>query len=531
MGKLALDNIADYLASQLAQSKEHRDVLNGEAHLYTLTGESLYREMSKQLSKVKKYSKLKSSEFETALLNICHQEAPNILDSIKNYTGDKSVTIIKNVRGMPNSILIVPETGYRLDVFNFIKNSNRKRKIKALKDRFVTELFGDYTSTSSYKRFMSQSDEAYSSQVMSPSQSGAKKYLELNNAIFGTAVKESNSNNYKRYADTKENRRLGRVGQIIPQGGGIDIIHSEGDAVHKQRQALAIENLLNDSIGGIESILGGLGSDIAVKVSKETLGKKLNSLKSGFTNSLNIGFEIETIVEVSEGGAIFNRGEMAKAEKKELASLIPSIRKMLKKHDWAKQPGSDTPVSAFEKVIVNTAISSLTGKSKNSRVKNGKKLTIDESKNVGEAIIKAPKASRSKKAGPKASINQSTFREEKVASTQKAPSSRKENWSSLLPLINQKLTPRVIANMKYPSLINRTGTFAQSAKVVAVTTSNEGFPSFTFDYDRDPYNVFDKYLGRSPWNTPQRDPRALVDKSLREVLKEMAIGRFYTRRA
>lgn len=105
------------------------------------------------------------------------------------------------------------------------------------------------------------------------------------------------------------------------------------------------------------------------------------------------------------------------------------------------------------------------------------------------------------------------------------------NWNSLLPLINTRLTPKVIANMRYPSLVNRTGTFAESAEVTRIETTQKGFPSFVFNYERDPYEVFDRALGRSPWNTPERDPKTLVDKSLREVLREMAISRFYTRRA
>jgi hypothetical protein len=108
---------------------------------------------------------------------------------------------------------------------------------------------------------------------------------------------------------------------------------------------------------------------------------------------------------------------------------------------------------------------------------------------------------------------------------------QQQNWLSLLPIINSKLTPRVIANMRFPSLVNRTGTFAQSAKVTNIENTREGFPSFVFDYARDPYDVFDRTKGRSPWNTPERDPRALVDKSVREVVREMAISRFYTRRA
>lgn len=85
--------------------------------------------------------------------------------------------------------------------------------------------------------------------------------------------------------------------------------------------------------------------------------------------------------------------------------------------------------------------------------------------------------------------------------------------------------------MKAPALVNRTGTFAQSVKITNIEQTREGYPSFVFDYERDPYDVFDRIKGRAPWNTPQRDPRALVDKSVREVVREMAINRFYTRRA
>jgi len=98
-------------------------------------------------------------------------------------------------------------------------------------------------------------------------------------------------------------------------------------------------------------------------------------------------------------------------------------------------------------------------------------------------------------------------------------------------MLNAKLPPRVMGNMRSPALVNRTGTFANSTKVVNVEQTREGFPTFVFDYERDPYDVFDRTKGKSPWNTPERDPRALVDRSLREIVREMAIGRFYTRRA
>lgn len=105
------------------------------------------------------------------------------------------------------------------------------------------------------------------------------------------------------------------------------------------------------------------------------------------------------------------------------------------------------------------------------------------------------------------------------------------NWASLIPIINAQLEQTVASNMVYPRLVNRTGRFASSVRVIGVQETPQGFPSFVYDYKRDPYDVFDRYKGAFPWNTPQRDPKVLIDMSIREIVREMAIGRFYLRRA
>ena len=51
-----------------------------------------------------------------------------------------------------------------------------------------------------------------------------------------------------------------------------------------------------------------------------------------------------------------------------------------------------------------------------------------------------------------------------------------------------------------------------------------------YHYQKDPYQVFEVGKGVEPWSTSQRDPRKLIDKSIREVAAELALGRFYTRR-
>ena len=84
--------------------------------------------------------------------------------------------------------------------------------------------------------------------------------------------------------------------------------------------------------------------------------------------------------------------------------------------------------------------------------------------------------------------------------------------------------------MNSPGLQNQTGRFAESVRATDIMATNKGFPSIGYTYQRDPYQVFEDGAGAPPWANGQRDPRSLIDKSIREIAAEFAIGRFYTRR-
>ena len=108
-----------------------------------------------------------------------------------------------------------------------------------------------------------------------------------------------------------------------------------------------------------------------------------------------------------------------------------------------------------------------------------------------------------------------------------------ESGDSLAPLIallNSKLPETVARNMGPPGLENQTGRFASSVQVTDVSRTPQGHPSVGYDYRRNPYQVFEMGSGRPPWATPDRDPRKVIDKSIREIAAQFAIGRFYTRR-
>lgn len=104
------------------------------------------------------------------------------------------------------------------------------------------------------------------------------------------------------------------------------------------------------------------------------------------------------------------------------------------------------------------------------------------------------------------------------------------NPLGLLMLLNKKLPEKVQQKMGLPGLTNRTGKFAESAKAVNITDTNEGVPVIDYTYEKNPYQVFETGKGQKPWSTMQRDPRTIIDRSIRELAAEMALGKFTTRR-
>tara|TARA_B100000287_G_C20674886_1_gene794854 strand:- start:10868 stop:12193 length:1326 start_codon:yes stop_codon:yes gene_type:complete len=101
---------------------------------------------------------------------------------------------------------------------------------------------------------------------------------------------------------------------------------------------------------------------------------------------------------------------------------------------------------------------------------------------------------------------------------------------SVVALLNTKLPSVIQKNMTAPRLENQTGRFANSVKVLDAQVTREGFPSFGYTYQRNPYGVYEDGTGKDPWSNGERDPRQLIDSSIREVAANLALGRFYTRR-
>ena len=101
--------------------------------------------------------------------------------------------------------------------------------------------------------------------------------------------------------------------------------------------------------------------------------------------------------------------------------------------------------------------------------------------------------------------------------------------ATLLGILNSRINDVVADNMGTPRLENVSGRFAASVRITDVSKTTKGFPSIGYTYMRNPYSVYEATSG-SRFSSIERDPRILIDKSIREIAAELAIGRIYTRR-
>lgn len=114
----------------------------------------------------------------------------------------------------------------------------------------------------------------------------------------------------------------------------------------------------------------------------------------------------------------------------------------------------------------------------------------------------------------------------------RAPKTRAQKGVSSEPLaligiINQSL-PRVVeSNMGDPRLNSKSGRFAASVRATDMVMTPQGFPSIGYTYQKNPYQTFEMGYKQG---SPDRDPRALIDGSIREIAAQFALGRIYTRR-
>ena len=154
----------------------------------------------------------------------------------------------------------------------------------------------------------------------------------------------------------------------------------------------------------------------------------------------------------------------------------------------------------------------------------GKKNVKVSAKSV-KMSTKTKSKGKGSKTGGKVAISAMTLRTRKAK--RRATDSAAARPLQMMVLINKELPQTIKANMDLPALQNRTGRFAESVKVVDAVQTRQGFPSFGYTYQKNPYQTFEPGFAQG---SPERDPRALISRSIREIAVDLAIGRLYTRR-
>jgi len=220
-------------------------------------------------------------------------------------------------------------------------------------------------------------------------------------------------------------------------------------------------------------------------------------------------------VHVSLESSNKNRKEGATTIKAKRTKLLKDLKIAVKKLDLANVDGSDSLKVKKDKQLL---ISTLKPFNNKKNIKTSKIPKLDPSK-------KDPKTKKKRRKISAKNMGITAL----SAKRSKAKASPTSSILRMIAMINKELPDTVRKNMQAPALVNRSGRFAESVKVTEVAQTTKGFPSVGYTYQRNPYQVFETG-SRGAWSSPERDPRKLIDKSIREIAAEMAIGRFYTRR-
>lgn len=262
---------------------------------------------------------------------------------------------------------------------------------------------------------------------------------------------------------------------------------------------------------------GDVTADVVEGIEKVTVNYQQVVSPSG-----EIKAEYVPIVEFQDK---YTNSGVEKAREVRVRKLIADFLKKIDANEIVSLSGS----SPLRDKVFAAAISNLI----DIDIKGRKvKVTLDKSVDPRKVKLstKGKAASKGKRERSKGKVAM------KAATTATIPKGRRTrgtqntvNIKTLLGIMNSQINDRVARNMGPPRLENRTGTFAGSVRITDVTQTRQGFPSIGYTYRKDPYQVFEASSG-TRFSSAARDPRPLIDTSIREIAAQFAIGRLYTRR-
>lgn len=287
------------------------------------------------------------------------------------------------------------------------------------------------------------------------------------------------------------------------------------DAGH-DKNAGVFERFLDEKTAGIMNVLNS-------SIEKDS-DKARDKLLAELRNATGIDLKIKKVDDLSTIIISIESTSVNRSRGAQTGIKSRKIRKKLK--DFINS-------SAMEELEGSDSL-------KQQKIKKTKNEILDPFRKVKNATVsKSHKIKKSKqstvskkekiKAKRKAASIAVVAKARKTKARRKAKASPASSMLQMIAMINKELPDTVRKNMQPPALENRSGRFADSVRVTEVAQTPRGFPSVGYTYQRRPYEVFE--MGSpGPWSSPERDPRKLIDKSIREIAARMAIGRFYTRR-
>ena len=307
----------------------------------------------------------------------------------------------------------------------------------------------------------------------------------------------------------------GLVGSVV---GSFEIAAEEGGLPKGFRKTFAsnltavLDRSLNDLTKGQKGKMHGIVMKLVIDA--EQIISKGGDLRAGLSMLLT-----PVLKEIN-----IKRGSTE--EKQIQEAFLKAFEITFRNIEYENLEGSSTLFEKIEKTIVHDHLVKNLKKKKNVKVQLGSKKVETKTRTKVTEKGKRGKGYSAKKISRGGAL----AARPKARSTSNKQSDTQRSMFSMMALINQKLPQTVRKNMRNPRLENRTGTFANSVRLTEVLTTPQGFPSFGYTYQKNPYQVYEPGKGRSPWANSNRDPRVLIDSSIREIAAELALGRFYTRR-
>lgn len=290
------------------------------------------------------------------------------------------------------------------------------------------------------------------------------------------------------------NRAKGILGK---RGNLYNLEHGQFVGVLETTVRDTIDNVLNEDVSG--------NTLASVRKFFESQGVDVTVIRNSRTDTMQIFL----------GSSVSNQAERAESQNKKkllLDTLDKAIVRLQKNPIFAfsELKGSDSFKTKKRKQVVKIITDPF------KKIKNSKVTTENIKINESKTQVKGKVGSKSRLTGKG---------RKKVI----RPSMLSTGFSQvkLYAALNAKINSVVAKNMEFPALQYQTGRFAESVRITDVSKTPQGFASVGYTYQKYPYQTFEPGFAQG---SVERDPRKLIDGSIREIAAQMVTGRLYTRR-